>query len=76
MANEFAFMFINIEDQIAQYKEGMISERVFIDAVQRALDEYGGERATITFDEPTSVFGRNGGSTGEVVEPTFDITRV
>ena len=51
MANEFAFMFINIEDQIAQYKEGMISEQVFVDAVQRALDEYDGEEATITFVE-------------------------
>ena len=68
MANEFAFMFINIEDQIAQYKQGMISEQVFVDAVQRALDSYGGELATIKFDEPTSVFGRNGGSTGNVVD--------
>ena len=74
MANEFAFMFINIEDQIAQYKEGMISEQVFVDAVQRALDSYDGEEATITFveertynAEPTSVFGRNGGSTGDEV---------
>ena len=50
MANEFAFMFINIEDQIAQYKEGMISEQVFVDAVQRALDGYGGEPATIVFE--------------------------
>ena len=40
MANEFSFMFINIEDQIAQYKEGMISEQVFVDAVQRSLDQY------------------------------------
>ena len=61
MANEFAFMFINIEDQIAQYKEGMISEQVFIDAVQRALDEYGGETATIKWELP---------------EPTYKITRV
>lgn len=76
MANEFSFMFINIEDQIAQYKEGMISEQVFVDAVQRALDGYGGEPATIVFDEPTSVFGRNGGSTGDVVDPTYNITRV
>ena len=76
MANEFAFMFINIEDQIAQYKEGMISEQVFVDAVQRALDSYGGEPATITFDEPTSVFGANGGSTGDVVDSTYNITRV
>ena len=76
MANEFAFMFINIEDQIAQYKEGMISEQVFIDAVQRALNEYGGEPATIEFDEPTSVFGANSGSTGDVVDSTYNITRV
>ena len=60
MANEFAFMFINIEDQIAQYKEGMISEQVFVDAVQRALDNYDGEEATITFELP---------------EPTYKITR-
>ena len=76
MANEFAFMFINIEDQIAQYKEGMISERVFIDAVQRALDGYQGELATITFDEPTSVFGRNGGSDGDVIDATYKITKL
>ena len=68
MANEFAFMFINIEDQIAQYKEGMIDKPTVVNEIQMALDQYN--------NEPTSVFGRNGGSTGDVVDATYDITRV
>ena len=71
MANEFAFMFINIEDQIAQYKEGMISEQVFVDAVQRALDEYPGELATIEFNEPGISDSMMDGAV-----PTYNITRV
>mgnify|MGYP006974189089 CR=1 FL=1 len=35
-----------------------------------------GDKATIEFNEPTSVFGRNGGSTGDVVDTTYKITRV
>ena len=76
MANEFSFMFINIEDTLAQYKEGMIDKNAVVEEIQMALDQYQGELATITFDEPTSVFGRNGGSTGDVVESTFNITKV
>lgn len=68
MANEFSFMFIDIENAIDLYKLGLIGETAFINKVQTALNEYGGEPATIVFDEPTSVFGRNGGSTGDVVE--------
>ena len=71
MANEFAFMFINIEDQIAQYKQGLISEQVFIDAVQRALESYGGESATIDFNEPGISDSMMDGA-----EPTYNITRV
>ena len=67
MANEFSFMFIDIENAIDLYKMGLIDEGDFINRVQRHLDEYGGERATITFDKPASVFGANGGSTGDVV---------
>lgn len=59
MANEFSFMFINIEDTLAQYKEGMINEATVVDEIQMALDQYN--------NEPTSVFGLNGGSTGDVV---------
>ena len=59
MANEFSFMFINIEDTLAQYKEGMINEATVVGEIQMALDQYN--------NEPTSVFGANGGSTGDVV---------
>ena len=71
MANEFAFMFINIEDQIAQYKEGMISEQVFVDAVQRALDSHQGELATIEFNEPGISDSMMDGA-----EPTYEITKL
>ena len=40
MANEFSFMFINIEDTLAQYKEGMIDENVVVEEIQMALDQY------------------------------------
>ncbi len=40
MANEFAFMFINIEDTLAQYKEGMINKSTVVDEIQMALDKY------------------------------------
>ena len=49
MANEFAFMFINIEDTLAQYKEGMIDKTTVVEEVQMALDQYHGEDATIEF---------------------------
>ena len=49
MANEFAFMFINIEDTLAQYKEGMISKDMVVKEVQLALDMYHGEPTTIDF---------------------------
>ena len=50
MANEFAFMFIDIEDTMGQYKEGMIGEDMVVDKIQRALNEYKdntSERATV-----------------------------
>ena len=59
MANEFSFMFINIEDTLAQYKEGMINEATVVGEIQMALDQYN--------NEPESVFGANGGSTGDVI---------
>ena len=40
MANEFAFMFINIEDTLAQYKEGMIDKNAVVEEIQMALDQY------------------------------------
>ncbi len=40
MANEFSFMFINIEDTLAQYKEGMINKDTVVDEIQMALDKY------------------------------------
>ena len=50
MANEFSFMFINIEDTLAQYKEGMLSKDMVVEEIQLALDKYKNtERATITF---------------------------
>ena len=49
MANEFSFMFINIEDTLAQYKEGMIDKATVVEEIQMALDEYPGEMATIEF---------------------------
>ena len=52
MANEFSFMFINIEDTLAQYKEGMINENVVVEEIQYALNLYKEnttERATIEF---------------------------
>ena len=59
MANEFSFMFINIEDTLAQYKEGMINEATVVGEIQMALDQYN--------NELTSVLGANGGSTGDVI---------
>jgi hypothetical protein len=49
MANEFSFMFINIEDTLAQYKEGMIDKATVVNEVQMALDQYHGDLATIEF---------------------------
>ena len=52
MANEFAFMFINIEDTLGQYKEGLIGEDTVVEEIQYALDKYRDnttERATIEF---------------------------
>ena len=52
MANEFSFLFINIEDTLAQYKEGLISKDMVVEEIQYALDTYKEnttERATITF---------------------------
>ncbi len=40
MANEFEFMFINIEDTLAQYKEGMINKSTVVDEIWMALDKY------------------------------------
>ena len=40
MANEFSFMFINIEDTLGQYKEGMIDEDTVVEEIQLALDRY------------------------------------
>ncbi len=40
MANEFSFMFINIEDTLAQYKEGRIDKDTVVDEIQMALDKY------------------------------------
>ena len=40
MANEFSFMFINIEDTLGQYKEGMIDENTVVEEIQLALDKY------------------------------------
>jgi hypothetical protein len=50
MANEFTFMFINIEDTLGQYKEGMIDEKMVVKEIQYALDQYHGEDATIEFE--------------------------
>jgi hypothetical protein len=48
MANEFSFMFIDIEDTLAQYKEGNLSKDMVVEQIQSALDEYkDSERATI-----------------------------
>ena len=49
MANEFSIMVINIEDTLAQYKEGMLSEYMVVQEIQYALDLYHGEDATIEF---------------------------
>jgi len=52
MANEFSFMFINIEDTLGQYKEGMIDENAVVEEIQLALDRYKyvtTESATIEF---------------------------
>ena len=49
MANEFSIMFINIEDTLAQYKEGMIDKATVVNEIQYALDQYHGEDATIEF---------------------------
>ena len=74
MANELTFKIIDIEDAIVDFKNGHISEEQLLGDIQDILD--GSELATITFDEPTSVFGANGGSTGDVVEPTYNITKL
>ena len=50
MANEFSFMFIDVENAIDLYKLGLIGEDTFIDKVQTALNEYDGEPATIEFE--------------------------
>ena len=53
MANEFSFMFINIEDTLAQYKEGLISKDMVVEEIQYALNLYKdntSERATIEFN--------------------------
>jgi len=50
MANEFSFLFINIEDTLAQYKEGMLSKDMVVEEIQYALNLYKDnttERATI-----------------------------
>ena len=50
MANEFSFLFINIEDTLAQYKEGLINEDTVVEEIQYALNLYKDnttERATI-----------------------------
>jgi hypothetical protein len=52
MANEFSFMFINIEDTLGQYKEGMIDEDTVVGEIQLALDKYKDnttEQTTIKF---------------------------
>ena len=52
MANEFSFLFINIEDTLAQYKEGMLSKDMVVEEIQLALNTYKEnttERATIEF---------------------------
>ena len=52
MANEFSFMFIDIEDTLAQYKEGNLSKDMVVEQIQLALDEYKDnttDRATIEF---------------------------
>ena len=40
MANEFSFLFINIEDTLGQYKEGMIDKSTVVEEIQLALDKY------------------------------------
>ena len=45
MANEFSFMFIDIENTIDLYKMGLIDEGDFINRVQHHLDEYQNEIA-------------------------------
>ena len=50
MANEFSFLFINIEDTLGQYKEGLINEDMVVEEIQYALNIYKDnttERATI-----------------------------
>jgi hypothetical protein len=52
MANEFSFLFINIEDTLTQYKEGMLSKDMVVEEIQYALNVYKEnttERATIEF---------------------------
>ena len=52
MANEFSFMFINIEDTLGQYKEGLIGEDTVVEEIQYALNLYKEnttDRATIEF---------------------------
>ena len=52
MANEFSFMFINIEDTLGQYKEGMLSKDMVVEEIQLALNIYKEnttDRATIEF---------------------------
>jgi hypothetical protein len=40
MANEFSFMFINIEDTLGQYKEGLVAKDTVVEEIQLALDKY------------------------------------
>ena len=47
MANEFTFMFLDIEDTLAQYKEGMMDKPTVVEEIQMALDQYQSEMATI-----------------------------
>jgi hypothetical protein len=74
MANELTFKIIDIENAIDLYKMGLIDEQACLDKIQGVMN--GAEQATIVFNEPTSVFGANGGSTGDVVDTTYKITRV
>ena len=77
MANENTFMLIDIEEVISHYKMGLINSNKCLREIQSVVDGVDfGDKATITFDEPTSVFGANGGSTGDVVDTTYKITRV
>ena len=50
--NEFEFLFIDIEDTLAQYKEGMLSKNMVVEEIQYVLDQYRiktTDQATIEF---------------------------